>query len=102
GRDVQHVTLDIDLADEAALGVLHELGIAHAVLGLGTAVELLEYREQHQRDHHPDRNFGKRIVQGRSPAFAPTATMLRAYGTVTTLSMPHSTLSARATGRLKT
>ncbi|MNS85965.1 hypothetical protein D3C72_1198470 [compost metagenome] len=57
--DVQHIALNVDLADTSRLGVVHELRVAHAVLGLSASVELFEDGEQHQGYHHPDSDFRK-------------------------------------------
>ena len=61
--DVQHVAartaLHVHLADASRLGVVHELRVGHAVLGLGASVKLLEDGEQHKGYHHPDSDFRK-------------------------------------------
>jgi hypothetical protein len=62
------IVLDIDSADLARLGVFHKLGIAHGVLYRRAGIELFKHSKQHQTNHHPNRDFRKRIIQGRSPA----------------------------------
>jgi hypothetical protein len=46
---------------------LHELGVAHGICGLLGTIELLEYREQYETDHQPDRNFGKPLIIQNQP-----------------------------------
>src|SRR5690606_41135307 len=50
----------------------HELRVSDAISGWWPAVKLLDSSKQHQRNNHPDRDFGKRIVQSQSPAIAIT------------------------------
>src|SRR3546814_9806502 len=67
GRDIQRIALYVDLADAACLRIVHELGIGHGISRGSAPVELLEYSKQNQRDHHPDRDLGKRVVQSQPP-----------------------------------
>src|SRR5690606_2342410 len=71
-RDMQGIALNIYLADASGTGIIHELRVSDAISGWWPAVKLLENSKQHQRNNHPDRDFGKRIVQSQSPAIAIT------------------------------
>src|SRR5690606_964741 len=68
-RDIQGVALDIHLADAPRAGIIHELRVGHRIRGGNASVELLEHSEQDQRNHHPDRDLGKRVVQDQPPGY---------------------------------
>ena len=45
------------------LGLLHEVGVRHGVLGAGPRVELLDDREYDQADDQPDQEILQQVVQ---------------------------------------
>src|SRR5690606_29986677 len=91
GGDMQGIALNIYLVDAPSLCIFHELGISYGLGGGWVHVELLEYSKQDQRNHHTDRNFGKRVVQSQPPTCNFGLPDFRYNGSKTSMSITHST-----------
>jgi hypothetical protein len=63
--DLQRAALDLDPPDLAGARLVQELGVTHGLNRFLPALELLENREQDERDHHPYGGFREHVVVQR-------------------------------------
>jgi hypothetical protein len=75
GRDAQGSALHVDALDLARLGLFHELGVAGRLDRRLAGLELLEDREEHEGDHHPDGGLREHVVVQLSLLAAARAAM---------------------------
>jgi hypothetical protein len=76
--DADRTPLNLDPLDLSGLGLFEELRVTHGFSRFLAAFELLEDREQDERDHHPDGGFREHVVvQGKLLEAAPRGASAR-------------------------